>query len=134
MSSDCVLVDTSAWIAFFRSDDVPAVGVVDRLLESERVAIAGVVRAELLQGCRSEKDYARLSRLLDALHLLPEPPDLWERVARLGFRLRRAGVNGVGIADQVIAVTASANDAAILSLDAPFPLIAGVLSISLVGG
>lgn len=65
------------------------------------------------------------------MHRVPDPADLWERVARLGFLLRRKGVNGAGIPDLLIAVTAATGDAAVFSLDAHFSRIAGVFPVSL---
>lgn len=129
---DCVLVDSSAWISFFRDPEAAVGALVDQLLEEERVAIVGVVRAELLQGARSEAELERLSVLLDALEPLPDPDTLWEQVARLGYDLRRSGVNGVGIPDLLVAVTAVAHRVPVLTLDADVRRIADVYPFRLV--
>jgi tRNA(fMet)-specific endonuclease VapC len=121
---DLVLVDTSAWVDFFRGRQ-PVADVVDVLLGEERVVIHGVIRAELLQGTRSDRDFETLRGLLDALPALDEPSDLWVAVGRLGARARRAGVNGVGIPDLVIALVAEHNGVPLLTLDAHFQALAG---------
>ena len=125
-----VLVDTSAWVEFFRDTDSPISGVVDRLLEEELVVTTGVIRAELLQGTRSEREFDELAVLLAALPELDEPSRLWDEVARLGFRLRRAGLS-VGIPDIVIAVTARESGSRLLTLDRHFERIASVIPLKL---
>ena len=132
LPSELVLVDTSAWIEFFRGTNHPAVPALDRLLFDDQAAITGVIRAELLQGARTEAQKAALARQLAALHQLPDPSDLWDRVALLGYALRRQGYE-VRIPDLVIAAVALANDVPVLALDAHFPAIAKVSSLRLAG-
>jgi predicted nucleic acid-binding protein len=126
--ADLVLIDTSAWIEFFRGSAHPVAALVDRLIFDDRVALSGVVRAELLQGARSDAQKATLGRQLAATTLLPDPPDLWDRVADLGYTLRRKGFD-VRIPDLAIAVVAQAHDVPLLSLDAHFEAIAGVSTL-----
>lgn len=132
--SDRVLVDTSAWLEFFRHPGSPVAALVDRLLEDDLVASAGVVRAELLQGARSAADFDRLGVLLSALPDLGSPADAWLSIARLGFRLRRGGANGIGLPDLWVAVTAIESDAEVLTLDAHFDAIALVSPLRLFTG
>jgi len=107
---DLILVDTSAWIEFLRRAESPVADMVDRILAEDLAALTGVVKAELLQGARSDREFEDLRVLLSACHSCPEPPDLWDRVARLGRSLRRNGVSGVGIPDMIVGVTAVHND------------------------
>jgi predicted nucleic acid-binding protein len=127
-----VLVDTSAWIEFFRGTGHPVVVAQDRLLSDDRAAITGVIRAELLQGARAEAQKAALARQLAALHQLPDPPDLWDRVADLGYFLRRSGYE-VRIPDLLIAAVALGHDVPVFALDAHFPAIARVSELRLAG-
>ena len=131
MPDDLVLVDTSAWIAFFRDPESAVGALVDRLLDEDCAAIVPVVRAELLQGARSEAEFERLGRLLGALELLREPDDVWDRVARLGYDLRRHGVNGVGIPDLLVAAAAVEHDVPVLTLDADFARVTAVCALRL---
>lgn len=94
-----VLVDTSAWVAFFRNSDARVANIIDCLLEERCVATTGVVRAELLQGAKSRSEFRSLDSMLAAVSLLKEPADVWEQVALLGFRLQRKGFDGIGVPD-----------------------------------
>ena len=129
-----VLIDSSAFIEFFREGDSDLAETVDQLLEARLAAVCGVVKAELLQGTRSEREFKRLGRMLDALPCLPEPDDRWSRVARLGFDLRRQGVNGVRVPDLLISVVALHADVPLLHRDAHFDaIIARVRGLRLFG-
>ena len=128
LSPDLVLVDTSAWIEFFRGGTHPVADVVDRLLFDDRVALTGVVRAELLQGARNDAQKTALGRQLAATTRLIDPPDMWDRVADLGYSLRRKGFE-VRLPDLAIAVVAMAHDIPVLSLDAHFEAIAAISTL-----
>ena len=128
-----VLVDTSIWIDFFRYGEGHVGSVLDRLLAEDLVATTGLIRAELLQGCRSRKRYRDLSLMLDAVHPLAEPLDIWNRVGRLGFDLRRKGHNGVGISDLLIGVVALHHGIHLLTLDQDFDAISQVRPLALLG-
>ena len=86
-----ILVDTSAWVEFFRGRE-PLASRVDRLLETNDVAVCGPVLAELRRGFRSAGDRDRVLPLLEACHLLAQPPSLWEEAGDIGFALRRQGI------------------------------------------
>lgn len=127
-----VLVDTSAWIEFFRHPESAVGEIVDELLSHDLAVICGVVRAELLQGTQTPAEYQQLDELLDALSEVAPPPDLWSQVARTGFHLKRNGVHKVGIPDLIIAVTVWHGDVALLTLDKHFQAIASVRPLHLV--
>jgi predicted nucleic acid-binding protein len=117
-----ILVDTSAWIAFFR-DKRPAAGVVDRVLESDEAALCGPVVTELMRGFKSPSERTRCRPLLEACHQLPEPPDLWNEAGDLGFLLARKGIT-VKSFDLLIATFALAHAVPVLTLDRDFDLMA----------
>ncbi|WGS87848.1 PIN domain-containing protein [Methylomonas sp. UP202] len=54
-----VLIDTCAWIDFFKSKNGQLGDQVVALIESNQAAITGVVVAELLQGVKQEKESQR---------------------------------------------------------------------------
>ncbi len=128
---DLILVDTSAWIEFLWRAGSPVADMVDRILAEDLAAITGVIRAELLQGARSDREFDELDVLLSACHACPEPPDLWDRVARLGRALRRKGIFGAGIPDMIVGVTAVHNGTRLLALDRHFEDIASVIPLEL---
>jgi predicted nucleic acid-binding protein len=85
-----ILVDTSAWVEFFRGRGALA-ATVDALLETNDVALCGPVVAELRWGLHP-RDRANVLLLLEACHLLEQPPNLWEDAGELGFAAGRRGV------------------------------------------
>lgn len=116
-----ILVDTSAWIEFFRGRD-PIARRVDELLESNDVAICGPVLTELLRGFRSHADRNRVLPLLAACHQLTQPENLWEDAGEIGFALGRKGAT-VKTLDLLIATYALSHSVALLTKDRDFLLI-----------
>lgn len=113
-----VLIDTSAWIAFFRKEK-PLYEKVSALMDDDLIVCCGIVYAELLQGVKTEKE---LSSLKDFLHVFEFPEEhakLWEEAGELSFRLRKKG-KSPGLADCYIAVLARRNGYSILTLDGHF--------------
>jgi predicted nucleic acid-binding protein len=113
-----VLVDTSAWIEFFRGRD-PIAARVDDLLESNDVAVCGPILTELRRGFRSPADRARVLPLLEACHALAQPPSLWEEAGDLGFALGRKGVK-LKTLDLLIATYALSHSVPLLTSDGDF--------------
>src|SRR5262249_38049145 len=85
-----ILVDTSAWIEFFRGRD-PVARAVGALLEGAAGAICGPVLTELRRGLRSRADRRRVLPLLAACHVLEQPDALWVEAGDLGYLLGRRG-------------------------------------------
>ena len=113
-----ILVDTSAWIEFFRGHG-PIADEIDELIDANQVALCGPVLTELRRGLRSAQERKATLPLLRACHLLSQPDDLWEESGELGFFLARRGVHCRSF-DLLIAVYALAHDVALLTRDADF--------------
>lgn len=113
-----ILVDTSAWIDFFRGR-APLAARVDALLEDDEVAICGPILTELRRGLRGPAERGRVLPLLLACHALPQPPDLWETAGDLGFATRRRGAT-IKTLDLLIATWALGAGVPILTADADF--------------
>jgi predicted nucleic acid-binding protein len=116
-----ILVDTSAWIEFFRGRG-PLADRVDDLLEADDVALCGPVVTELRRGIRAASERKRVLPLLGSCHLLPQPPSLWEDAGDLGFALARKGAT-VKSLDLLIAVYALSHQVPLLTTDRDFELI-----------
>jgi len=112
-----ILVDTSAWIEFFRGRQ-PVADTVDGLLESNEVALCGPVITELRRGLRPS-DRAKVMPLLGACHLLDQPAGLWEEAGELGASLGRRGATLKSL-DLLIATYALAHSVPLLSTDRDF--------------
>ena len=110
-----VLVDTSAWIDYFRGIE-PCHSLVMALVNTQRICCVGVVLAELIQGAKSDKE---VNVLRDFVHLFDFPeegPWHWERAGVLSNKLRRQG-RTVPLSDCYLAISAHANNVDILSKD-----------------
>ncbi len=112
------LVDTSAWIEFFRGR-APIAETVDVLLDGGDAALCGPVLTELRRGLRTERERRMVLPLLGGCHLLSQPARLWEEAGDLGFFLARKGVTAKTL-DLLVAAYALAHGAALLTTDADF--------------
>jgi len=95
---------------------------VDRLLESNEVALCGPVVAELRRGLRSRVERAKVLPLLGGCQLLDQPPALWDEAGELGYFLGRRGAN-VKSMDLLIATYALSHGVPILTADSDFDLM-----------
>jgi predicted nucleic acid-binding protein len=126
-----VLVDTSVWLEFFRIKGAPYGQTLDRLLEEERVCTTNLIKAEIIPGARTPKQFHELKDYFDALPLVTEPSSLWDDIIETQFHLKRKGINGISIPDLIIAVVTTANQKTLFSKDSDFKLIQRVLPIQL---
>lgn len=113
-----ILVDTSAWIEFFRGRD-PFAGAVDDTLATGEAALCGPIETELRLGLKDERERAKVLPLLEACRYLPQPAELWVEAGDLGFILRRRGITPKSF-DLLIVVYALSHSAALLTADKDF--------------
>jgi predicted nucleic acid-binding protein len=127
------LVDTTAWIDFFRGRGRLA-DAVDTLLENNDAALCGPIVTELRRGLRTASERQRVLPLLGGCTMLEQPTDLWMEAGDLGMFLARRGVT-VKSLDLLIATYALAHSVGVLTGDSDFALMrkAG-LSLQLFGG
>ena len=87
-----MLVDTSAWIEFFRKQgNLKVKHAVARLLQREETAFTCPIRFELLSGAKPNEEADVMQALAFSQHVLFEPGD-WLEAATLERDLRRVGV------------------------------------------
>jgi len=113
-----ILVDTSAWIAFFRDQGAVA-SAVDQALQDDEAALCGPVLTELRRGFTSISERKKTIPLLSACHQLIQPANLWDEAGDLGFALARKGIT-VKTLDLLIATHALFHGIPILTLDSDF--------------
>ena len=113
-----ILVDTSAWIDFFR-DRNPIAEIVDQALSDNNVAICGPIYTELLRGFKNSRERDKVIPLLSACKNLTQPSDLWETAGQFGFELKRKGVTSKTI-DLLIACYSIAHGIPLLTADRDF--------------
>jgi predicted nucleic acid-binding protein len=116
-----ILVDTSAWIEFFRGRD-PVADRVDDLLDANDVALCGPVLTELRRGFRSASDRNTVLSLLEACPVLAQPASLWEEAGDIGFSIKGKGF-AVKTLDLLIAVYALSYSIPLLTMDRDFSLM-----------
>jgi hypothetical protein len=126
-----ILVDTSVWIDYFKSNNANFHSKVDKALTNCRIYVPKVVLSELIQGAKSEKEIAVIEDLIDAFYIIDQKEDTWLNAGRLSFAMKRKGIT-VNIIDCYIAVIASENDCGIFSLDEHFKNIKKFLHIELI--
>ena len=124
MLNNLVLIDTSAWILALRKSPSPAIkDEVDHLLAENRVAIAPMIRLELLGGTKSLSEFNRLKSRLDALHQIPTSEANWALATQLSFKLRREG-KAIPYTDILIGAAAIITGCLLLHVDRHFDLMA----------
>ncbi len=112
-----ILVDTSAWIAFFRGPS--ALGdQVEEALRDGNVALCGPVLTEIIRGLR-EHERQRVLGLLAGCHHLRQPHALWTYAGNLGQFLRAKGVTAKTL-DLLIASYAMSHGCPLLAEDTDF--------------
>lgn len=115
-----VLVDTSSWIHMLRADGDKAVAArVEALLENGSACWCPMVRLELWNGARGDRDKKTLR---DFEHRLPELPitsEVWDLAYSLAQKARFAGATAPG-SDVLIAACAKFHDVALEHSDSDF--------------
>lgn len=112
------MVDTSAWIEFFRRRN-PHFAVVSQLIAEDTVVTLPLIVAELLQGARSAGEMRQLREGLEVFPALEEHKGAWMQAGALAFQLRKRGIHP-GLADCFITVMCIEHSVPIYSLDQHF--------------
>jgi predicted nucleic acid-binding protein len=126
---DKILVDTSAWIEFFRKKE-PWHNAISGLMDDKRICCSGIILAELIQGAKAEKEMDVLRDFRHVFEFLDESVDLWQAAGELSNTLQRKG-KSVGLSDCYLAVSAKARKVKILTLDKHFDIIKSAFGIEI---
>ena len=122
-----VLVDTSIWIDYFRgghgSKDM------DALIDENIIVTNDIILAELIPYLKIKKQ-TKVVKLLHEVNLVPLNIH-WEEIIEFQVKCLKAGTNGVGIPDLIIAQNAKQNSCKVYSLDKHFHLLNQVLKVKL---
>ena len=114
-----VLIDTSAWIDFFRGRQNAVTEAVQLALQLGLARLCGPVKAELLQGVKTKKDKQQLGILFDAVESLATHELDWEVAGDTLQVLRESGIT-LPLTDALIAAVATRHKAQVLTLDHHF--------------
>ena len=128
-----ILIDSSAWIEYFRATGTSAAVEVRRLLseEADHVAMCEPVAMEILSGARDDNAYARLERLVNGMPSLKVDDSIDFRAAAEIYRgARRTGRTIRSINDCLIAAVAIRHGARIVHRDSDFDVIEAMTNLA----
>ena len=118
-----IIPDTNIFIDFWKRPTES----IKKIFDEEDVIICGPVRAELLQGALSVKDFNKMVDLFGAFKNVDISTDDWVTLGRNLYLLRTHGKT-VPLADAIIATLAIKFDIPVWTRDKHFPLMKEVLS------
>ena len=127
-----ILIDTSAWIEYFRATGSAAAVEVRRLLatEEDQLVMCEPVAMEILSGAFDDDTHLKLERLVTGLPTLKVDDAVDFRSAAAIYRAaRRRGQTIRSINDCLIAAASIRHGATIIHRDADFDLIAGITGL-----
>jgi len=129
-----ILVDTSVLIDYLKEIDNNGTEKFKEILEKRLpFGINHFIYQELLQGCKSEKDYRLLKKYLDGqkFYDFKWGRESYAKAARNYMKLRKKGITIRSTIDCLIAQTAIENDLYLLHNDADFTRMTELLSIKI---
>ena len=114
-----VVLDTSAWIDFFRNPVGTVGDAVATLIDRDLAVLTGPVLSELLQGLKNRPENATLTELFRIIPYVEVTREDWEKAGDILRKLRQRGMN-IPLTDALISVVAKRHDCAVLTLDRHF--------------
>ena len=128
-----ILIDTSAWIEYFRATGSAAALEVRRLVsvESDQLVMCEPIAMEILAGATDDGTHTKLEQLVNGLPSLGVDPVVDFRTAAAMYRAaRRSGRTIRSIVDCLIAAVAIRHGARLVHRDADFDGIAAIVDLS----
>ena len=122
-----VLVDTSIWVDYFRGGNSSP--DLDALINENLVVTNDIILAELVPYLKIKKQIT-VVKLLQEISRVPMQIN-WDELIEFQVKCLKAGANGVGIPDLIIAQNAKSNNCKIYSLDKHFRLLNRVIKVKL---
>jgi predicted nucleic acid-binding protein len=116
-----ILVDSSVWVDYFKGRATAQTGLLEGLLDSQELAIGDLNFIEVLQGCKIEKEYNEVRRLLGRLDLVVlGGEDVAVPAAKNYLKLRQLGLTVRGTIDVVLATRCIVSGYRLLHSDRDF--------------
>lgn len=129
-----ILVDASVWVDFFRGKPSVQTDLLDGLLDSHELGIGDLVFTEVLQGCKLDKEFNEVRRLLGRLELITlGGEDIVVEAANNYRKLRRLGLTVRGTIDVVLATRCIVSGHQLLHSDRDFDAFERHLGLRCVG-
>ena len=102
----------------------------DQWVQENLVSINGIIKIELISGCKTDQEAEGLSEQLAGLQSLQLEEEHYEQAALANFKLLRRGIT-VPLSDLLIVVSASAFGETLVHADVHFESINKVLPLKL---
>jgi len=122
-----VLVDTSVWVAYFRSGN--NCEKLDFLIDENLIVMNDLILAELIPFLRVQNQ-RKVANLLYNISKLPLHIN-WDQIIEFQFQCLKNGLNGIGIPDLIIAQNSKQNNCEIYSFNSHFKLMKDILNLQL---
>jgi len=88
-----ILIDTSIWINVLgKKQSANYANTLQELIAGRDIALTRFQQLELLQGCKSEREWLRLSEYLEGQNYLETKSSTWKSAARIFYELRKKGI------------------------------------------
>lgn len=120
-----IIADTCVWIEFFRRPESDLTVHLKGLLRERRVAMVGMVLAEILQGIKVQKEAGLVKESLKKLPYLEMTRDIWEQAGKISAVLRKKGLT-IPLSDLIIASLALSSGYQVLTIDPHFEQVQGL--------
>ena len=115
------LVDSSLSVDFLRGKSTAQTGLLEGLLDSKELAICDLTFTEVWQGCKVDKEFNEVRRLLGRLDLVAlSGEDVVVEAAKNYRKLRSLGVTVRGTIDVVLATRCIVSGHRLLHSDRDF--------------
>ena len=124
-----IVVDTSVWLAAFRSRSSTEAATLQSLLDADEVALALPVRVELVAGTKRQHRFA-LRESLAGLPVLRPTDETWNLIESWIPKAADAGQR-FALGDLMIGALTSEIDGLVWSLDADFERLAKLRLVNL---
>ncbi len=126
------LVDSSAWIEYYRKDGKKEYkNSISSAIRSNVAAVNGVIQLELQVFTKTESEYNAISSDFYAFHNLELNEKVFQKASEMGFNLRRKGIT-IPLADLIIAANAIVTESELIHFDKHYVYIAEHYPLKLV--
>jgi len=127
---DKILVDTSAWIEFFRKKESSISLRLREYLKLNQACYTGPIAVELYQGAKTSKEVEVIHRLFETTHYVEITRLHYHHAGQISHEAARSG-KIFSIVDLILAVVAHDEQLKLLSLDTHFKEISRFCPLSL---
>lgn len=115
-----IIIDTSAWVEYFKGNRTAANLINNR--DTYSVFIIGPVISELIQGMKTENEKESFTYALESINRIQIADKDWFDAGLAGSLLRSKGIT-VPLVDLIIYLVARNNQCSICTLDKHFQMI-----------